>query len=69
LHEKLGHPSEELTIKTAKRMGAKLKIKKGKCVACALAKSRKKNIKKEFIKVYYSRREAIRGHKFGQNQE
>ena len=40
-HEKLGHPSEYLTIKTAKRMGVKLKNKKGNCVVCELAKSRK----------------------------
>ena len=49
MHDKLGHPSKELTINTSKRMGVKLKNKKGKCVACVLAKSRKKSIKKRSV--------------------
>ena len=45
-HAKLGHPSEELTTATAKRRGVRLKKKGSKCLACAMAKARRKAIKK-----------------------
>ena len=45
-HERLGDPSEELTIATAKVKGIKLKKKRAKCLACAMAKAKRKAIKK-----------------------
>ena len=45
-HEKLGHVSDELTARTAKRLGASLKKRERKCVSCAMAKAKKKPVNK-----------------------
>jgi len=46
LQENLGHPSEELTVVMAKRVGIKLKRKKSRVISCALAKAKRKATKK-----------------------
>ena len=47
LHNQLGHPSNKLTIATAKSLNFKLKKKKTKCLSCMIAKAKKKSISKE----------------------
>ena len=50
LHEWLGHPHLEIVINTAKRLNIRLTGEVEECVACALAKARKKNIPKTNFK-------------------
>ena len=46
-NERLGHPSEELTITKVKSKGIRLKKKGGaKCLACVMAKAKREAIKK-----------------------
>ena len=45
-HDSIGHPSRELTLRTAKTRGIKLRRRKTKCLACALGKAKKKPAKK-----------------------
>jgi hypothetical protein len=44
-HRKLGHPSKEITIATAKHLGVKLDGSWDECEECMLGKARKKNLK------------------------
>ena len=45
-HQILGHPGMEMVTYTAKKLGIKLTGETIKCVACALAKAKNKNINK-----------------------
>jgi hypothetical protein len=44
-HGKLGHPSHELTVSTAKKKGIQLGRQKVRCLACMLSKAKRKSIK------------------------
>jgi hypothetical protein len=48
-HRKLGHPSKEITIATAKHLGVKLDGSWEECQECMLGKARKKNLKSNSI--------------------
>ena len=47
LHEKLGHPEEEVTKLMGNYMKAKIKGKMENCENCAIGKMRQKNVERD----------------------
>ena len=46
IHQKLGHPGEEITKATANKIGMKISKKIEKCESCPIGKTQQKNLSK-----------------------
>ena len=49
LHQRLGHPSEDITRATGLKLGLKMKGTMRECKGCGLGKIRQKNVSKERV--------------------
>ena len=49
LHQRLGHPSEDITRATGLKLGLKMKGTMRECKGCGLGKMRQKNVSKEQV--------------------
>ena len=49
LHQRLGHPSEDITRATGLKLGLKMKGTMRECEGCGLGKMRQKNVSKEQV--------------------